>query len=99
MIVLTPRVLVKSDSVVAFTKLAAGMLGPSRAEEGCISYNFYNSPLEPTQFVFVEEWETMAHLHAHFETSHFKEFIAAVENLLASPPDMVGYLAEYTSVN
>ncbi|KAJ1636964.1 flavoprotein-like protein [Pavlovales sp. CCMP2436] len=40
-------------------------------EAGCIKYAFIKSADSPTRFVIVEEWESEAHLLAHFATEHF----------------------------
>ena len=56
------------------------MIAPSRAEEGCITYNFFEDSKEANSFVFVEEWTSReALLDVHFQTSHFEKFAAAME--------------------
>ncbi len=54
--------------------LAASMFEPSRAEPGCIRYEFYEDPNSPSKFLFFEEWRSQADLDKHFETPHFKRF-------------------------
>ena len=71
------------DSAIAeMTK----MLAPSRAEEGCISYTFYENPLIPNDFIFVEEWESGDAIKIHFATDFFKAFFDALGPLVAAPP-------------
>ncbi len=67
------------------------MLAPSRAEEGCISYTFYENPLAPNDFIFVEEWESGEAIKFHFATDFFKAFFDAIGPLVASPPVIKTY--------
>ena len=40
-------------------------------EDGCISYDVHTSVTDPDKIVFVERWESRAHLDAHMRTDHF----------------------------
>jgi quinol monooxygenase YgiN len=66
---------------VADAAIAAGMA--SRAEEGCVSYEFFADLSQPGRLLVFEEWDEERHLLAHFKTSHFAEFHAV---LAASGP-------------
>ena len=46
----------------------------TRAENGCISYEFFSDLTEPGRFLLFEEWETEQDLLAHFETEHLAAF-------------------------
>ncbi|MCA9764792.1 MAG: antibiotic biosynthesis monooxygenase [Carnobacterium sp.] len=54
----------KRDEFLASIKplIAATLL-----EEGCISYDFYESFEEPNRFVMIENWKNQAAIHAHNE--------------------------------
>jgi quinol monooxygenase YgiN len=71
MIVVAVRIQVKPQMREQFMQLAQGMLAPSRAEPGCISYNFFADTVEPNAFLFFEEWESREVLAAHTKTAHF----------------------------
>lgn len=45
-------------------------------EAGCISYDVHVSITDPDKVVFVERWESKAHLAAHTQTEHFKTWRA-----------------------
>lgn len=57
----------------------------SKAEEGNISYHFYEDPQQPGDFVFVESWKDQAAIEYHEGTNHFKVFVKGIENLLREP--------------
>jgi quinol monooxygenase YgiN len=46
----------------------------TRAEDGCISYEFFADLEEKGRLHLFEEWEEEHHLLAHFEAPHFKAF-------------------------
>lgn len=48
----------------------------TRAEPGCIAYDFYTCTDNPDRLVFVETWQDEAAHAAHLEYEHTKRFIA-----------------------
>ncbi|MFM9873415.1 MAG: putative quinol monooxygenase [Fimbriimonadaceae bacterium] len=84
MVVLIAHVSIKSDCVSQFLSHANAMLAPSRAEEACISYDFYTKPEDPTQLVFVEEWKTREGLEQHFNFPYFIQFQTNIAELVNS---------------
>ena len=66
-------------------QLLEGMCAPSRAEEGCVFYNLFQSADEEGVFHFIECWKTQAALDAHREEEHYKEFRARLPDLIAEP--------------
>lgn len=50
-------------------------------EDGCISYNFVKNPQKEERFVIVEEWESQAHLDAHFQTPHFQKLVPLMDGM------------------
>lgn len=57
------------------------MLLASRAEEGCVSYDYAIDVLDPTKLHIVEKWVDEAALAFHFQTPHMAEFQAAISKL------------------
>lgn len=51
-----------------------GLIAASRAEKGCVKYDFYINLEETKQMMLVEHWETMDDLQAHSETDLFQKF-------------------------
>ena len=64
--------------------LLQGMLVPTRAEQGCESYELYESDTEG-RFYFDETWESKAALDKHTATPHFKHLEQAIGELLEEP--------------
>ncbi|WHO76910.1 putative quinol monooxygenase [Rhizobium sp. BT03] len=48
----------------------------TRAEPGCLSYDFFTSTDDPDRLVFVESWKDEAAHAFHMEQDHTKRFIA-----------------------
>lgn len=61
---------------------ATAMSRATRAEEGCITYAFWQSIEDAGLFRVYEEWEDLAALKAHGETTHMADFRAALPELL-----------------
>lgn len=64
------------------------LVEPTRQEDGCILYELLQNQEDPTDFVFVEEWQSEALLNAHLDSSHINEAEAKFEGLLTTPPDI-----------
>ena len=46
------------------------LVEPTRRESGCIQYELLQNQEDPTDFVFVEEWESEVRLNAHLDSPH-----------------------------
>ena len=55
---------------------APAVQAATRAEPGCIGYDFYRCTDNPDRMVFVETWTDKAAHDAHMEEAHTKEWIA-----------------------
>ncbi|MCU1232658.1 MAG: hypothetical protein JWP63_625 [Candidatus Solibacter sp.] len=71
----------KEDQLRALLK---GMLVPTRAEQGCISYELYESD-STGRFYFDETWESQAALDKHIATPHFRRLEQTIGELLEGP--------------
>jgi len=83
--------LAKPDKVDELRTLLAGLLQPTRAEPGCISYEMLENKENEAEFTFVEEWEDDAALDGHFATDHIKHALGELPNLLAAELDLRKY--------
>ena len=68
--------------------LLAAQVAPTRAEEGCINYDFHVDPGDPCVFVFYENWTSRAALDAHLEMPHLRPLFSQLDRLLARPVDI-----------
>ncbi|MEK9869028.1 MAG: putative quinol monooxygenase [Gammaproteobacteria bacterium] len=58
------------------------MAEASRAEDGCISYEFYIGLTDPNTLLLFQEWESVDALQGHFDTNHMEEFLKVLPDVL-----------------
>lgn len=66
----------------------AGLVAPTRAESGCLTYDLHQSNDDPRLFVFHENWVSAAHLDAHAGSPHIQAFRAVAPEILDGPVDI-----------
>ncbi|AZB41344.1 antibiotic biosynthesis monooxygenase [Bacillus sp. FJAT-42376] len=69
----------KEEQLFAEMKKA---IAPSRAEEGCISYDLHRSKEDPGVFVFYENWKDQAAVDSHMQAPHYKAYREAIAPLV-----------------
>ncbi|PIE73241.1 MAG: antibiotic biosynthesis monooxygenase [Deltaproteobacteria bacterium] len=72
----------KADTIESVKKELLKLIAPTRAEQGCISYDLHQDNENPAHFLFFENWESKELLQAHMESQHFKDFAAATEGAI-----------------
>lgn len=68
--------------------LLNGMLEPSRAEPGCISYRFFFSSEDEGLVHFYEQWQDQAAIDEHFASAHFRDLGVRIPDLIVGGPDI-----------
>jgi quinol monooxygenase YgiN len=63
--------------------------GDVRAEDGCVSYQVAELIDEPASYVIVQTWTSGEALRAHYATDAHAEYQHAVDELLATPSEVV----------
>jgi quinol monooxygenase YgiN len=53
------------------------LVGPSRDDHGCISYDLFASDSTPGTFVTVEKWQSQDDLNAHMASQHLADAMEA----------------------
>ena len=86
MIVLAAQFTGKPDRKNEILRLVDVVKPLSRAESGCLTYDFYQKQPEGNEFLFFEEWRDQAALDAHFATQHFADFVKALPELIEGAP-------------
>lgn len=76
---------VKAGCAEAARKILPALIEGSRKDAGNISYDCYELAGSEGKFLFQESWEDQKSLDAHMKESHFTDFGAAVEPMLAAP--------------
>ena len=64
------------------------LLGPTRSEAGCISYDLHQSDEDENLFMFYENWTSKQALDEHLQTPYLQAFIAKADELLDGPLDV-----------
>ncbi len=88
MIVVVGRVSTDAEKRDDLVRIGQAVARASREEAGCLAYAVYEDTEAPDRFVFVEEWESMAALQAHFATPHIAEFMRAITGAITAAPDV-----------
>lgn len=76
----------KPDSHDVVRQALTELTASSRAEEGCLSYELFESASAPGTFVTVQTWRTAADLETHLVTPAVEAAFVATEGHLIGPP-------------
>ncbi len=60
----------------------------TRAEEGCLRYDLFESATTPGTYVTVEEWTGQAALDQHLGSPHVAAALTAADGALTGPPEI-----------
>jgi quinol monooxygenase YgiN len=64
------------DQLAAARPLMIAVMQASRAEQGCIEYNYSEDLIEPGLIRVSELWESREHLAVHFKSDHMRRWMA-----------------------
>ncbi len=84
-IVLIAHLKVKKDAVEEAKQAALAIVGDSRAESGCLNYDFHQAIDDETIFVWHETWANKASLDEHFAMPYFNELGAKLKDITEEP--------------
>lgn len=59
--------------------IADSLVAASRNDEGCISYDFFESTTTPGQYMIIETWANDSLLQIHSNAPHFVKFVPQLE--------------------
>ena len=60
----------------------AGLIAPTRREQGCLTYDLYQNVDDRSLFLFHEIWESQALLEEHWKSDHLKVYRQATEEMI-----------------
>ncbi len=86
MVKIMARITARADTAVLLREILLGLVSPSRAETGCVSYELFQNQDNPVEFVTVEQWADQAAVDAHMASPHVAAAISKAGELLALPP-------------
>jgi len=84
-------VVAKPETRAELLAILAAQVAPTRAEPGCINYDFHVDAKDPCVFMFYENWRSKADLDAHLKMPHLKPLLGRVDELLARPVEITFY--------
>ena len=80
------RITARADTAALLREILRDLVGPSRGEAGCVSYELFQNQDNPVEFVTIEQWSDQAAADAHMGTPHVATAISRAGELLALPP-------------
>lgn len=96
MVLVTLRLVATPENRDALLDVVRGILEPTRVEEGCMSYHFYEQIDRKNAFAFVEEWKSLTHFKNHIRTHNYST-VLAIMDLLSEPPEIKINNVSYTA--
>lgn len=88
---ITGTVVAKPGTRIELQAILTAMVAPTRAEPGCMNYDFHVDAKDPCVFMFYENWRSKADLDAHLKMPHLVPLISRVDELLAKPVELRFY--------
>jgi quinol monooxygenase YgiN len=61
------------------------LVGPTRAEAGCINYDLHQSTEDPAVFMLYENWVSKKDLDEHLAMPYLKDFLGKADDILSEP--------------
>ena len=78
----------KFQQVATVKHILTELISPTRAEDGCITYELLQNTDNPTDLTFVEEWTSKDALDKHLATDHIRRCREQLEGLLENETDI-----------
>jgi len=94
MILITGHVIFTPEHRERMIALGAEHSARSRGEEGCLVHHCHIDVESPDRLVFVEEWESVDAVRAHFAVPATRAFVAEMRALSLQPSVIRIYAAE-----
>ncbi len=89
MIFITAKFPVKPEHADAWPQLSAAFTAATRAEQGCLWFDWSRSLDDPTEYVLVEAFRDGEAGGAHVQSQHFRDAQAELPQYLAATPRIV----------
>ena len=76
---------VKPEAKAELFAAAKDAIAATRQEKGCVSYELFESTVDPNKLVFIEEWESAECLPVHSKSEHMRAFGRVAVKCFAAP--------------
>lgn len=64
-------------------EVLTGLLAPTRAEDGCLTYDLHVDNEDPGFFLFYENWQSKRQCERHMDAPHLEAFKGCTDELVA----------------
>ena len=91
MIFITAKFRVKPEHADAWPEISAGFTAATRAEEGCLWFDWSRSLDDPTEYVLVEAFRDGDAGGVHVQSAHFAQARQELPPYLAETPRIVNF--------
>ena len=91
MIVVSGLITMNPERYERALELTGALREKTLVEDGCISYEFFQTPGDPGRYRVFEEWESEEALVAHQGAAHLAEFYAAAGELEITSAELFRY--------
>lgn len=98
MIIVTGSVQARPDRLADVLSESLEHVHRSRSEPGCLLHTVHQDVEDPLRVVFVEHWQDLDSLRAHFAVPASGAFVTALTDLVTASPTIEIYEATPTSV-
>lgn len=85
------RVIALPEKVEELKAALRELIEPTRQEAGCIQYELLQNQSDPTDFNFVEEWNSNDAINAHLDSAHIEVIDSKLDGLVAAELDIRRY--------
>ena len=89
MIFITAKFRIKPDEADDWPAITGAFTRATRAEPGCLWFDWYRSPDDPTEYVLVEAFRDGAAGAAHVNSAHFKQAQQELPGHLVATPKII----------
>jgi quinol monooxygenase YgiN len=79
------QIYIKPEGAAKFEAAATKAAKLSRADEGCVGYDFHRDLEKPGHYTLVERWKGLDSLKKHLEQKHTKQIMAIFAELGNGP--------------
>lgn len=76
---------IKEEKRDQFLTEVTALIAATRSEEGCLSYNLYESVETKNQFAMIENWEDQAAIERHNQSPLLKQLFANMADYAVKP--------------
>lgn len=85
------RMIARQEAVEQVKSMLTSLIEPTRKEKGCIAYQLLQNTEDPTDFTFVEEWDSQGELQIHLKSEHLTAVVQKLPAVLSADPDIRTY--------